>query len=173
MRDRDALQVVVLAAVVIALLPISARPALAHYVQTAGRPYVASGGMCVENTANINHGTGTGVFTGWVRPEYAQYAPWGNVDCARSFVREAGQILNLVRLFKWTGSQWMACYDSNNGNWTRNGQRATETRVVVQAIPQTPPCGNGYYLMQVQGQVSNGGWFGGSHTSNQYHFLPS
>lgn len=128
--------------------------------------------LCVENVSNMDHGTGTGVFTGWVRPEYSQYAPWGNVDCVRDHTVEVGYILNLVRLFKWTGTEWAACYDSNNGNWTTNNTRDTEVKVVVQAIPETPPCGNGTYHMQVQGEVYKGEWFGGVHTQTQYHDFP-
>lgn len=153
-------------AVVTVMSVVVAGPAAAHYIYDK-RTTFGSDTNCTGGRGEVSHGPGGGYAKADTYSWYAQWTPYGNLDCGRDWARPEGYIISAYHYYKWYPeyNNWYVCtytdWISNNvpthqwyvwGSWT------------------SPPCGTGYYATQAHGQVWNNAWFGGAVWSG-YHLF--
>lgn len=80
--------------------------------------------------------------------------------------RPAGSLAARIQVFKWSGSAWNVCVDSN---WFYSGS-TTSSFGGWYTYGTQPPCGAGYYGTIGYGYQYNGAWKGGS-TWSGYLYL--
>ena len=139
----------------------------AHYVYRKAVVY-GSDTHCTGARAETSHGGGGGYSKSDVYSWYAfEFVGTGRHDCFSDWSRPPGWMETRFVLFKWTGSNWGACWISNT---YRNGT-STHQYAIYKNFGKTAPCGAGHYSTDAYSYVYNNGWFGGVINSGT-HALP-
>lgn len=138
--------------------------ALAHYVYSHAWTHYSSDN-CVWGYAETSHGSGGGYAKVIVESWRRNVLGW---SCQTHYDRPQNYIRLKYTFWKWNGSEWVVCRDTN---FTYNTS-TTWTMRRTQDHGTTPPCGTGYYGTQGYGYASHAGtWYGGGIWSGS-HWLP-
>jgi hypothetical protein len=134
---------------------------MAHYVYSSGIVYQNSDELiCVHGRSETSHGGGGGYY----RVDEQTH------NCSGITVtRPAGNIAVRAKFYKWTGSEWVVCEDSD---WSYN-PTTSDHWGIAKDYGSSPPCGNGYYGTSGAAYIYwNDAWHGGWIWSG-YHWLPA
>ena len=143
----------------------TAAPAAAHFVYEYPWTYFSSN-SCEQTRSEVSHGGGGGYY----KTDGVSYRENRAIQasCAEWFDRPAGYKAAKWAAWKWNGSQWALCQESN---YSYNSS-TTSRHVVYWDYGSRTPCGNGYYGNMGTSYHYNGAWYGGSVWSG-YHQLPA
>lgn len=150
---------------VLALLAIAS--AEAHTISQSGNVFdegPSPGNHRVWARSQLGH-------PNYVESEMRNYHYWCYTGCDDprnwawyAYNLGAGKLALRMTLWKWTGSQWAVCADTN---WMYNS--STAWRMLLQGWAGL--CGNGYYGNNTGGFAWIGRWIGG-HMWSGYQWLP-
>jgi len=157
-----------------ALIAISADPALAHYVYEETNTYQTDS-QCTTVWSEVSHGSGGGYAK--ARTESTQDLPIWGVDCRYDKAKPPGWITARWQYYIYaTDGNWYLC--AYYPGWAYNSTNRID--LVVASSFSSPPCGGPAYYATIAfgGVYDNGGWRPSNYASAQQgiwsgiHWLP-
>jgi hypothetical protein len=128
------------------LVALAVTPALARYVYQNGWVWENGSGKCLEERAEVSHGTGTGYTKADVHSVKEYGPPQFQVDCAADWVMPINYLRVKNVLYKYSGS-WYVCRDQSYK------YNSVKDAFVLKATYWNVPCGSGYYANNGRGHM--------------------